>query len=238
LDTDAESLQVPTAESPDIKPREIKSVVTIDVGLEKLATLSTGEYVAPPQFYRKSEKRLSRVQRQWSSKKLGSKNRIKARTKLARVHRKIERQRTDFLHKLSRKLVDKTDLLVFEKLQIRNMVKNHHLSKSILDASWNRLNQFCSYKASNAGKSWMQLNPRGTTDRCSGCGTIVKKSLSERIHWCPTCGLLLDRDLNTTFDMLELIGRGTPESKTPVEMRPLLVETPASCVKEAGSPRL
>jgi putative transposase len=131
--------------------------------------------------------------------------------------------------------VDRTDLLVFEKLQIRNMVQNHHLSKSIYDASWSKLSQFCSYKASNAGKSWMQLNPRGSTDRCSGCGTIVKKSLSERVHWCPTCGLLSDRDLNTTFDMLELIGRGTPKF-TPVEMRPLLVETPASRVREAGSP--
>jgi putative transposase len=225
-----------TAESPDVKPREIKTVATIDVGLEKLATLSTGEYVAPPQFYRKSEKRLARVQRELSSKKLGSKNRIKARTRVAKVHRKIERQRTDFLHKLSRKLVDKTDLLVFEKLQIQNMVKNHHLSKSIYDASWSELIEFSSYKASNAGKSWMQIDSRGSTDRCSGCGTIVKKSLSERVHRCPNCGLLLDRDLNTTFDMLEQIGRGTPESKTPVEMRPLLVETPASRVKEAGSP--
>jgi putative transposase len=77
-----------TAESPDVKPKDVKRVVTIDVGLEKLATLSTGEYVAPPQFYRRSEKRLARVQRQLSSKKLGSKNRIKARMRLAKMHRK------------------------------------------------------------------------------------------------------------------------------------------------------
>jgi putative transposase len=228
-----------TAESSEVKPKEVKNVVTIDVGLEKLATLSTGEYVEPPQFYRKSEKRLARVQRLLSSKKQGSKNRQKARIRVAKVHRKIERQRTDFLHKLSRKLVDGSDLLVFEKLQIRNMVRNHPLSKSILDASWNRLNRFCSYKASNAGKHIELIDPRGTTQRCSRCGrTIVKKSLSERVHRCPNCGLLLDRDLNTTFDMLQQIGRGTPEF-TPVEMRPLLVgEKRASRVSEAGSPRL
>jgi putative transposase len=224
-----------TAESPDIKPREIKSVITIDVGLEKLLMLSSGEYVEPPQFSKRSEKHLARLQRLLSLKKPGSKNREKARTRIAKLHRKIERQRSDFLHKLSRKLVDRTDLLVFEKLQIHNMVKNHHLSKSIYDASWGRLIQFCSYKASTAGKKVELIDPRGTTQRCSGCGTVVEKSLSQRVHRCPTCGLLLDRDLNTTFNMLEQIGRGTPES-TPVEMRPLLVGTPACRVREAGNP--
>jgi len=116
---------------------------------------------------------------------------------------------------------------------------NHHLSKAILDASWENLIQLCSYKASNAGKSLLQIDPRGTTQRCSDCGKVVKKSLSERVHRCPNCGLLLDRDLNTTFNMLKQIGRGTPEFSTPVEMRPLLVEVlPASRVREAGSPRL
>ena len=200
-----------TTELPDAEPRPLKTVTTVDVGLKNLVTLSTGEYVEPPQFFRKSEKRLVRVQRQLSHKKLGSKNRVKARTRLAKVHRKIERQRNDFTHKLSKKLVDKADLLVFEKLQIPNMVRNHHLAKSILDASWSKLIQFSSYKASNAGKSVMRINPRGTTQRCSGCGTIVEKSLSERVHRCPNCGLVLDRDLNATFNMLEQIGRGTPE---------------------------
>jgi putative transposase len=93
-----------TAESPDVKPKEIKTVATIDVGLEKLLTLSSGEYVEPPQFFRKSEKKLARAQRQLSSKKAGSKNREKARTRIAKLHRKIERQRTDFVHKLSRNL--------------------------------------------------------------------------------------------------------------------------------------
>ena len=223
---------------PDVKAKQIIRLMAIDVGLKNLVMLNSGEYIEPPQFYRKSEKRLVRAQRQLSRKKLGSKNRIKARTRLAKIHRKIERQRNDFTHKLSKKLVDKADLLVFEKLQIPNMVRNHHLSKSILNASWSKLIQFSSYKASNAGKSVELIDPRGTTQRCSGCGSVVKKSLSERVHRCPNCGLVLDRDLNATFNLLSKIGTGSPEY-TPVEMRPLLVEIiPASRVSETGSPRL
>jgi putative transposase len=225
-------------ELPDPKPKsEIKTTLGVDVGLKNLVTLSSAEDVEPPKFFRKSEKKLIHMQTQLSAKKLGSKNGAKARMKLAKAHRKIERQRTDFLHKLSKILVDRADLLVFEDLQISNMVKNHHLSKSINDASWSKLIRFSSYKASSAGKRVELVDPRGTTQRCSRCHLAVKKSLSERVHRCPNCGLVLDRDLNSTFDMLEQIGRGTPEF-TPVEMRPLLVETRASRVKEAGSPRL
>jgi putative transposase len=225
-----------TTEVLDAESRpSLKSVTTVDVGLNNLVTLNTGEYVEPPQFYRKSEESLIKVQKQMSRKKLGSKNRIKGRMRLAMVHRKIERQRNDFTHKLSKKLVDKADLLIFEKLQIPNMIRNHHLAKSILDASWSTLIQYSSYKASNAGKSVIRINPGGTTQRCSGCRSVVKKSLSVRVHECPICGLVLDRDLNTTFNMLEQIGRGTPEY-TPVEMRPLLIEVSASRVGEAGSP--
>ena len=225
-----------TAELPDPKPKgEIRTALSVDVGLKNLVTMSSGEHVRPPVYFKKSEKRLAHMQRELSAKKLGSKNRAKARVKLARVHRRIERQRTDFLHKLSRVLVDRTDLLVFEDIQIQNMVKNHHLSKSINDTSWNKLIQFSSYKASSAGKRVELIDPRGTTQRCSKCGNVLKKSLSDRIHRCPTCGLLLDRDLNSKFNLLEQIGRGTPKF-TPVEMRPLLVR--ASRIKEAGSPRL
>jgi putative transposase len=144
--------------------------------------------------------------------------------KLAKAHRKIERQREDFLHKLSKALIDRTDLfLVFENLSIKNMMRNHCLASSIHDASWNKLIQFSSYKASSAGKKVELIDPRGTTQRCSGCGSVVKKSLSERVHRCLACGLVLDRDLNGAFNILsKKIGRGTPEL-TPVEMRPLLV---------------
>ena len=221
---------------PKLISKKKKKAVAIDVGIKKLVTLSTGEYIEPPQFFRHSEERLKRMQRELSSKKIGSNNRRKARARLSRAHRKIERQRIDFLHKLSKVLVDKADLLVFENLQIGNMVKNHVLANSIHDASWNKLIQFCSYKASSAGKSIELVDPRGTTQRCSGCGSIVKKSLSERVHRCPNCGLVLNRDFNAALNILDKIGRGTPEL-TPVEMRPLLL-TGASRIREAGSPCL
>lgn len=222
-----------TTELPDVKSKDTKTALAVDVGLKNLVTLSSCEYVEPPHFFRKSEKKLRYFQKELSAKRLGSKNRAKARVKLAKVYRKIERQRTDFLHKLSKTLVDKADLLVFEDLEIPNMVKNHSLAKSIHDASWGKLIQFSSYKAESAGKRVELIDPRGTTQRCSRCRSIVKKSLSERVHRCPNCGLLLARDLNTTFDMLKQIGRGTPEFM-PVEMRPLLIQS-ASLAKEAGS---
>jgi putative transposase len=226
-----------STESPDPKPKEVKTTLGIDVGLKNLAVLSNGEYVKPPQFFVKAEQKLAVIQRNHSRKKLGSKNRVKSRVKLARAHRKIERQRADFLHKLSKTLVDRADLLVFENLQIQNMVKNHSLANSIHDASWSKLIKLCSYKASSAGKRVELVDPRGTTQRCSRCGNVLKKSLSERVHRCPNCGLVLNRDLNAAFNILSKIGRGTPKF-TPVEMRPLLVERQASRIREAGSPRL
>ena len=227
-----------TTESSDAKPKQVKTALGVDVGLKNLVMLSTGEYAEPQQFFRKTEKKLKNIQRELAHKKIGSKNRVKARLKLAKAHRKIERQRTDFLHKLSRILVERGDLLVFENLEIQNMVKNHNLANSIHDASWNKLIQFSSYKASSAGKRVELVDPRGTTQTCSGCDNAIKKSLSERVHRCPNCGLVLDRDLNAAFNILA-IGRGTPES-TPVEMRPLLFleKHRASRIVEAGSPRL
>ncbi len=225
-----------TAESPDARPIKIKKTVTIDVGLEKLITLNSGEYVEPPQFFKKSEKRLACAQRQLSCEESQvPKTGRRREEEWQKPTGKLRDSERISLTSSRGILVDKTDLLVFENLQIQNMVKNHHLAKSIHDASWSKLIQFCSYKASIAGKKVELIDPRGTTQRCSECRTVVKKTLSERVHRCPTCGLLLDRDLNATFNMLEQIGRGTPESTTPVEMRPLLVEIPASRVREAGS---
>jgi IS605 OrfB family transposase len=132
--------------------------------------------------------------------------------------------------------VSRADLLVFEDLPIANMVKNHSLSKSIRDASWGKLYQYASYKASSAGKSAVIVDPKGTTCDCA-CGDIVELSLSDRVFHCPKCGLSIDRDLHGSFGMLRKVGWEAAEL-TPVEMRPLLGEKPASPVEEAGSPRL
>lgn len=223
----------------DAKPQDRRELhVGVDVGLKSLVALSNGEKVEAPKFLRKSEKKLKREQRRLSRKKKGSRNRRKQAIKLACIHRKTRLQRTDFNHKLSRTLVNRFDVIGFEKLQIPNMMKNHGLAKSIADAGWGQLRLFTSYKAEEAGKIVEAVDPYGTTRDCSRCGFHVPKNLSEKIHKCPSCSLTLDRDWNAAVNILDRIGWGTAES-TPVEIKPLLqprVEG-ASRVKESGSPR-
>ncbi len=174
-------------------PVEIKTKIGIDVGLKSLITLSNGEKIEPLKYLRASEKRLAREQIHLSKKKKGSNNRNKQRIIVARVHRRIRFQRKDFNHKLSTNLVNNYDHVVFEKLQIQNMVQNHHLARSILDASWSQLIDLTIYKAEYAGKIVELVNPNGTSQTCI-CGHHVPKDLSVRVHNCPNCGLFMDRD--------------------------------------------
>lgn len=211
-----------TTELPDIPKREPKTAIGVDVGLKNLVMLSTGESIQPPKFLRQSEDRIKIVQRGVSRKKKGSKNREKARIKLARAHRRVERQRDDFLHKLSRNLSAKADVIVFENLNIQNMQKNHRLAKSIGDASWGKLIQYTTYKAEDAGHVVELVDPRGTTQECSRCGSVVRKSLSERLHACTKCGFSTDRDLNAAYNILQRLGADSIELyKTPVETMPI-----------------
>jgi len=184
-----------------IIPVEIKTRTGIDVGLKSLITMSNGEQIEPPKFMRQSEKRLAREQIQLSKKKLRSKNRNKQRIVVAKVHRKIRNQRKDFNQKLSTDLVNTYDHIVFEDLQIKNMVKNHHLAKSISDAGWSQLISLTTSKAEYAGKIVERVNPRGTSQVCI-CGHPVPKKLSMRIHRCPNCGLVADRD-HVTANVIE-----------------------------------
>jgi putative transposase len=122
---------------------------------------------------------------------------------VARVHRKVRNQRKDFHHKISRQLVDSYDLVVYEDLMITNMVKNHHLAKSISDAGWDQLMCFTQYKAAEAG-TWVEyVTAHGTTQVYSRCGKLVPKTLAMRIHRCPYCGLVLDRDTNSANTILD-----------------------------------
>lgn len=222
-------------EMPDIQPRKVETMIGVDLGLKNLVTLSSNESIESPRFFRRTENRIKWAQRILSRKVKGSGNREKARIRLAKLRRKVARQRDDFLHKTSTGLVKKADLLVFENLNVVDMVQNHSLAKSIGDASWGKLVQYASYKAENAGKRVELVDPRRTTQECSGCGVAVRKSLSERVHRCPNCGLLLDRDLNAAINILNKVGRGTPEL-TPVETVPTPIG--ASMIVEAGSSRL
>lgn len=193
------------------KPRKkIDSSIGIDLGLNSIATLSTGEKIQNPHWLRESEKRLAKEQRRLSRKKKKSKNRNKQRIKVAKTHRKIRNQRRDFHHKLSRKLVDGYDLVVFEDLNVNGMVRNPYLAKSILDAGWNELTRFTSYKAEWASSFVEFVNPNGTSQECCICGTRVSMPLSKRTFECPNCGNVMDRDENASINIenrgLEKIG--------------------------------
>ena len=192
--------------------------IGIDVGLKSLITLSNGEQIEPPQYLRQSEEKLIKAQRSLTRKKKGSSNRNKQRIKVARIHRKIRNQRKDFTHKLSKTLIDTYDTIVFEKLQIQNMVKNHHLAKSIMDAGWGQLVDFTKYKAEYAGRLVKQVNPRKTSMECCVCGNIQQMPLSQRIYNCPECGNVMDRDHNAAINIKRRgIGQVMPKL-TPVEM--------------------
>ena len=222
-------------EIPDVPKKVPQTAIGIDLGLIKLVQTTDGDFEPAIKFFDESQKALKTAQKKLSRKVLGSKNREKARIRVARIHRKIQRQREDFLHKVSAKLVSKADLLVFEDLDVQNMVLNHKLAKSIVDASWGRLLRYVSYKASSAGKTVVLVDPKGTTSDCA-CGNTVRLSLSDRIFHCQKCGITLDRDLHGSFGTLRKVGWEAAEL-TPVEMRPLLASKPASLVVEAGSPQ-
>jgi len=176
--------------------------VGIDVGVSAFVATSDGLLVQSPQTYRKAEKSLKTLQREVSRRKKGSNRRRKSVQKLASVHEKIANQRKDIAHKTARYLVNNYDLIAHEDLQIKNMVKNHHLAKSIQDSGWGMFFDILAYKAEEAGKQVVKVNPYNTSQICSGCGHIVKKTLAVRIHKCPHCGLELDRDINAARNIL------------------------------------
>jgi putative transposase len=177
------------------------SVVGLDVGLESFYTDSNGAKVENPRFYRQGQKALRFRQRRVSRKVKGSKNRAKARTRLARKHLKISNQRKDHAIKLARYVCSSNDVVVYEDLKVRNMVKNHCLAKSINDAGWYLFRVWLEYFGNVFGRLTIAVNPAYTSQECSSCGAIVKKSLSTRTHVCQ-CGCELDRDENAAINIL------------------------------------
>lgn len=178
------------------------ATVGIDVGLKAFYTDSNGNTVENPRHYRKAEARFKRLQRRLSRKKKGSKNRLKARKQVAKAHLKVQRQREDFARKEANALVTSHDLIAFEDLKIANMVKNRHLAKSINDAGWGRFLAWVNYYGALHAIPVIKVAPHFTSQNCSGCGTLVKKSLSVRTHICPACGLVMDRDHNAAVNIL------------------------------------
>lgn len=177
--------------------------IGLDVGLESFYTDSNGHKEENPRFYRKAERRLKRLQRRVSKKQKGSKNRIKARQRLGKVHLKVQRQREEHAKRLARCVMTSSDLVAYENLQVRNMVKNHCLAKSIGDAGWYQFRKWLEYFGQKFGKVTIAVPPHYTSQACSSCGAIVKKSLSTRTHRC-TCGAELDRDKNVAINILRI----------------------------------
>jgi len=186
------------------KKKVIQEAIGIDVGLDSFLTTSQGEKIDNPRYLTKSEEKLAKIQRWHSRKKLKSSNRKKSRLKVARLYEKITDQRLDFLHKLSSGLAKSFQLIAFEKLNIKGMVRNKYLAKSISDASWNRFLQQLRYKAAEAGIWAVEINAKNTSQICSGCGSNVPKTLAVKKHKCPQCGLIIDRDINAAKNILQL----------------------------------
>lgn len=176
----------------------------LDVGLTHFYTDSDGRTVENPRHLRKSQKALKRLNHRFSRTKKGSKNRAKARNRLSRKHLKVSRQRKDFAVKLARCVIQSSDLVAYEDLQVRNLVKNRKLAKSISDAAWSNFRQWLEYFGKVFGVVTVAVPPHYTSQNCSNCGEVVKKSLSQRTHRCQHCGVVLDRDSNAAINILEL----------------------------------
>jgi putative transposase len=177
--------------------------IGLDVGLKEFYTDSNGHTEPNPKFYRSGEKRLEIYQRRVSRKKKGSANRKKAINRLGRVHLKISRQREEHAKRVARCVIQSNDLVAYEDLRIKNLVKNHCLAKSINDAGWYQFRKWLEYFGVKFGRVTVAVNPAYTSQECSNCGAHVKKSLSMRTHACQ-CGFVLDRDWNAAINILNL----------------------------------
>jgi putative transposase len=178
--------------------------VCIDLGLTSLITTSEGAHVEHPAWYRRAQKRLRVAQRRVARRQKGGANRRQAVVALQREHERIANQRRDFLFKLSHRLLTTYDHVAIEDLRIRNMVKNHHLSKSILDAGWGLFATHLTSKAANAGRDVVFVNPAYTSRTCYACGQLVLHlPLSQRVFRC-MCGYVADRDENAARNILRL----------------------------------
>jgi len=202
-------------ELPKKKTIKEKTTIGIDFGIKDLAICSDGEVFENKHFFKSQEKRLRIEQRSLSRKKKGSNNRNKQRIKVALVHEKIRNQRTDYLHKISTKLIQKYDTIVLEDLAVSNMVKNHNLAKAISEMGWRQLKTMFEYKSEWYGKNVITIGRFEPSSKiCSGCGNIKKDlKLSDRTYHCDKCGLVIDRDENASINIKNFGLRTQPISR-------------------------
>jgi len=211
----------------NLPPKKEGPPVGIDLGIEHFAYCSDGETIENPRNLKQLEQRLKARHMQLSKKKKRSKNRRKARIKVAVAYENLVNKRKDFLHKISRKLVEKYSFIALENLNIAGMARGF-LAKHVLDCSWAEFLNMLHYKAEGAGCDVVLVEPAHTTQECSSCGLVLKKSLAERWHEC-LCGASMHRDLNAAINILNRATGGTSGSQACVE------ERSSSTVRESNS---
>ena len=199
----------------DALERIDEAFIGVDVGITAFATLSNGEEIENPRRLKNALENLQRQQRRLSRKKKGSKRRAKQRIKVACAHLKVARCRKDFHHKVSTDLVRRFDAITVEDLNIRGMVRNRHLAQAISDVAWGRFFKMTKSKAENAGRTFERVDPKYTSQICSGCGQRQKMPLAMRIYECSKCGIVIGRDHNSaiTIDRAEQAQITTPVEK-------------------------
>jgi putative transposase len=207
-------------QGPETLP-ETGGSIGLDVGLKSFVVDTDGNSIENPKFAEKAATKVKNIQRGLSKAEIGSNNRRKLKDKLDKAHARINNQRNDFLHKLSRSYVNNYDIICVEDLDVKGLKEkgqNKDMHRNIHDASWSKFIFMLSYKAESAGRRLIKVDPRNTTQRCSACGSIVRKELSDRVHECPYCGFSCDRDYNASRNILIA---GMEQPVAPIESKPI-----------------
>lgn len=189
----------------ECRKKTVSTSIGIDLGLKVFPYASDGVVIPNPRIARRSENKLRRCQRALSRCKWGSKRHLKTKVRLTKAYKRVTNSRRTWLHQQSAILVNRADLIVAENLNVKGMARHPTLAKSISDVSWSTFLSMIAYKAERAGKHFIKVDPKNTSQRCSGCGELVPKSLAVRTHSCPHCNLTIDRDWNASINILQAV---------------------------------
>jgi putative transposase len=219
----------------DIKPLPmVNKMVGLDLGITSMVALSTGESVGNPRYFARDEKRLAKAQRRLAKKKKGSKNRNKARLKVAKIHARIADRRRDYQHKLSTRIAHENQVICVESLAVKNLVKNHALAKAISDVGWGEFVSQLEYKSHWYGRTLIKIDrfyPSSKT--CHACKQVLDSLPLDIREWvCPACGVVHDRDTNAA---LNILAEGLSAAACGGSVRPVRVRARRATPVEAGN---